>query len=622
MDTTSSDSASRQTSLRIGLLFLALAFFELTWLHAFSPLENRLSDWFVQQHALKLKPDADIVIVDIDDASLARMQDTAGSWPWPRSIHGELVRGIARQQPKAIAFDILFSESDTFRPDSDREFNQALQGLNNDYFPMVIPQLRADAAPEKNATPAAQVAAMLGLQRTEHADDKASIAIMPPLAIDPAHWHVGTINFLEDADGVGRRYQLFTDDQGWLIPSLPARIAQDLGYAVPQQPDMILAWRGQAGAFKHISYADLYEDFNREHPLRARDELKDKIVIIGTEATGLHDVRATPVDSLYPGIEILATAIDNLKNGRAMHQPEAGFATGLALLLLALLSLAFLRGVNVLKIGMGLALTTLLALVGAYLAVAQWLLLPVLTPILLAWAAYFTLALREYLHERKSRQQAVQMFSRFVNPHVVKELVAHGGLSRAGESRQITILFSDIRGFTTLSEKRTPQQVVELLNRYFTLQVEVVFRHGGSLDKFIGDCIMAFWGAPLDDPEHARHAVEAALEMGEVLQRFKRELGEADADFDVGIGIHTGPAVVGLIGSDQRREYTAIGDTVNLGSRIEGLTKGVSRILVSRETMQACGDAFEFKSFGSFKVKGRMQDVELFAPVEKGEKQK
>jgi adenylate cyclase len=210
------------------------------------------------------------------------------------------------------------------------------------------------------------------------------------------------------------------------------------------------------------------------------------------------------------------------------------------------------------------------------------------------------------------------MFSRFVNPHVVQELVAHGGLSRGGESRQISILFSDIRGFTTLSEKRTPQEIVALLNRYFTLQVEVVFRHGGSLDKFIGDCIMAFWGAPLDDPNHAKNAVAAALEMADVLQRFKHELGEQDAEFDVGIGIHSGPAVIGLIGSDQRREYTAIGDTVNLGSRIEGLTKGVSRILVSRDTMELCGDAFDFKSFGSFKVKGRDQEVELFSPSRKG----
>ena len=593
---------------------MLLAFIELTWLHVLSPLENRLSDWFVQQQAQRLTPDADIVIVDIDDASLARMQDTAGSWPWPRSVHGELVQGVERQKPKAIVFDILFSERDEYRPESDREFNRSLQGFGNVYFPMV----RRDAELDSKGAPAAQVASMLGLQRTGHADDSAHIAILPPLAVDPAHWRTGTINFTEDSDGVGRRYQLYTDAYGWLIPSLPAKVAQDLGYSVLKQPDMVLAWRGAVGTYKHISYTDLYEDFNREHTQRATDELTGKIVIIGTDATSMHDMRVTPMASLYPGTEILATAIDDLKNQRMMHKMHGNFALYLTILLLVLLSIAFLRGVNAIKVGAVLLVASILALLASYFAVGELYLLPVLAPLMLAWSCYFVFALREYLRERKSRQQAVQMFSRFVNPHVVKELVAHGGLSRAGESRQITILFSDIRGFTTLSEKRTPQQVVELLNRYFTLQVEVVFRHGGSLDKFIGDCIMAFWGAPLDDPDHARHAVEAALEMGEVLQRFKRELGEEDADFDVGIGIHTGPAVVGLIGSEQRREYTAIGDTVNLGSRIEGLTKGVSRILVSRETMQACGDAFEFKSFGSFKVKGREQDVELFAPVEKG----
>ncbi len=605
---------SRQALLRIGALFIMLSLFELMWLHALFPLENRLSDWFVQKQAQNLKPDTDIIIVDIDDPSLARMQDTAGSWPWPRAVHGELVRGIAKQRPKAIVFDVLFSERDTYRPESDLEFNRALRGLNNVYFPMV----RQNAAADEQGGPAAQLAPLLGLQRSDHADDMAHIAILPPLAIDSAHWHVGAINFEEDADGVGRRYPLHINAHGWLIPSLPARVAMDLGYPVPQQPDIILAWRGAAGSFKHISYADLYEDFNREHPTRAADELKDKIVIIGTDATSMHDMRVTPIDSLYPGTEMLATAIDDLKNQRMMRGSHGDFTLYLTFLLLAFLNIAFLRGMNAVKAGVVLFSASLLALLASYFAVAQLYLLPVLTPLLLAWGCYFAFALREYLHERKTREQTVQMFSRFVNPHVVHELVAHGGLSRAGESRQITILFSDIRGFTTLSEKRTPQQVVELLNRYFTLQVEVVFRHGGSLDKFIGDCIMAFWGAPLDDPDHARHAVEAALEMAEVLQRFKKELGEEDADFDVGIGIHTGAAVVGLIGSDQRREYTAIGDTVNLGSRIEGLTKGVSRILVSRETKEACGSAFEFKSLGSFKVKGREQNVELFAPLEKG----
>ncbi len=608
-------TADRQSAQHIGLAFMLLALLELLFLHALSPLENRLSDAFVRMQAATLTPDSDIVIVDIDDTSLAQLENDAGRWPWPRAIHGELLQGIAAQQPKAIVFDILFSERDAFRPDSDEAFNQSLQGLNNVYFPMV----RRDAAMDAQGAPVTDIAAMLGLQRGEEADDKAKLAMLPPLALDPEHWRVGTINFEEDADGVGRRYQLYTDAYGWRIPSLPARVAQDLGYDVPQQADMILAWRGQPGAFKHISYADLYADFGREQRQRPADELKDKIVIIGTAATGMHDVRVTPLASLYPGVEMLATAIDNLKNGRSMRRADEGFPSGLALLLIGVLSIAFMRGMNALTVGQGMLLVTVLLLLAEYLAVGNLLLLPVLSPLLLAWLAYVAFALRAYLRERKSREQAVQLFSRFVNPHVVQELVAHGGLSRQGESRQITILFSDIRGFTTLSEKRTPEQVVELLNRYFSLQVEVVFRHGGSLDKFIGDCIMAFWGAPLDDSDHAKHAVEAALEMGEVLQQFKKELGEEDATFDVGIGIHSGPAVVGLIGSEQRREYTAIGDTVNLGSRIEGLTKGVSRILVSRETMQACGDAFEFQSFGSFKVKGREQEVELFAPSRKGE---
>lgn len=600
----------KRSLLIITLLFLLAPVLESSWLHVLAPLEHRLSDRFVKQQAKTLQPDSEIVIVDIDDYSLAKMQDEAGSWPWPRAVHAELVEGIARQHPKAIVFDILFSERDQYRPDSDKLFNQSLKGKDNIYFPMV----RRDPAQDAKGAPLVQVAGVLGFQRTAQADDNAHIALLPPLAIDPRYWRGGTNNFVEDRDGVGRRYQLYTNAYGWLIPSLPARVAADLGYDVPQQPDMIMSWRGQAGAFRHIPYADLYQDFSHERPKRMQDELTDKVVIIGTAATGLQDMRVTPLASLYPGVEIVATALDNLKNQRMMSKPPRGFSIALAWSLLLLLVAAFARGVNALKISMALLLTTVLLLAASYFAVGYLYLLPVLTPLLLAWLYFFVGALREYLRERKSKEQAVQMFSRFVNPHVVQELVAHGGLSRGGESRQITVLFSDIRGFTTLSEKRTPEQVVDLLNRYFTLQVEVVFRHGGSLDKFIGDAIMAFWGAPLDDPQHARNAVAAALEMADVLQKFKKELGEEDADFDVGIGIHSGPAVVGLIGSEQRREYTAIGDTVNLASRIEGLTKGVSRILVSSDTKELCGDAYDFKGYGSFAVKGRAKEVELFAP--------
>ncbi|MDF3036414.1 MAG: adenylate/guanylate cyclase protein, partial [Paucimonas sp.] len=168
------------------------------------------------------------------------------------------------------------------------------------------------------------------------------------------------------------------------------------------------------------------------------------------------------------------------------------------------------------------------------------------------------------------------------------------------------------------------QEVVNLLNRHFNRQVDVVFRHGGTLDKFIGDCIMAFWGAPLDDPDHAKHAVAAAVDMQDALLAFKRELEEEGsdvADFDIGIGVHSGPAVIGFIGALKKLEYTAIGDTVNLASRVEGLTKGVARVLVTRGTMEACqpSEDFIFEHKGAFAVKGRAATVELYEPKRKNQ---
>lgn len=590
---------------------LVLAAAELFGAHALLPLENRLLDAFEKRHAAALAPDPDIVLVDIDEKSLAAMATVAGRWPWPRVVHAELLEGLAAQKPRAIVFDLMFAEVDRFRPQDDAAFAETVAQHPNTYFPL----LRLPASGDAKGVRLADLRS-LGLVRTKQADADARMAIVPPLVLPPEQWRAGLITFREDPDGVGRRYLLREVVRGWQVPSLPARVAFDLGFPVPDQDDLILAWRGRAREFTRVSYSDLYEDFNRSQRARPANEFSGKIVIVGTAATGLQDLRVTPMDSLHPGAEILGTAIENLKNGRSMREASAGWPAAIGALLVILLFAGFRAGLDIRLLGFLLALVSGGVLYASYIAVGRSVLLPTLTPLVAAWTFYAAAALTEYLRERNARVAALAQFSRFTNPHVARQLVERGGIETG--RRDVTLLFSDIRGFTTLSETRSPEEVIALLNRYFSLQVDVVFQHSGSLDKFIGDCIMGIWGAPLDDPDHARHAVACALDMADTLQAFKRELGAEHTDFDVGIGLHSGPAVVGLMGSQKRLEYTAIGDTVNLASRIEGLTKDAKRrILVSKDTMERCADAFDFVSCGSYPVKGRAQPVELFEPRRK-----
>jgi len=597
-----------------GLIAL-LAMAELSALHLLLPLENRVSDFFVRTHALTLEADPDIVIIDIDEKSLASMADAAGSWPWPRSVHGELVAAIEKQQPAAIVFDILFTDPDIYRPESDAYFNEVIARYRNIYFPMI----RLDPAEDRNGVPIKDFAALIGMEATPLADPDAKVALVPPRAIATGSWNLGAINYSEDSDGIGRRYHVYLPASGWRLPSLPARVMRDLGVTLPDRDQIILGWRGGALSHPHLSYSDLYLDAGRKTPLRPANELAGKIIIIGTSASGLHDIRSTPINSLHPGVEILATAIDNLKNHGYFRSAPLVFAPLLALLLLTALLLAFSRHHHTMSIGAALLVATAALLGASYLGVTQRWLLPVFIPLLFAWMFYFAAALNAYLRERKAREQTVQMFNRFLDPRVVDQLVGQGRTAQtlSGQSQTLTVLFSDIRNFTTYSEHHSAAEVVEMLNRYFSMQVEVIFRHGGTLDKFIGDAIMAFWGAPVADPKHAANAVAAALEMAQRLEEFKQELGEAGAAFDVGIGIHSGPAVVGFIGSERRQDYTAIGDTVNLSSRIEGLTKDVSRILVSAEAKALSEDMFDFIDHGFYKVKGRTQEVHLFEPRRK-----
>jgi adenylate cyclase len=571
-------------------------------------IDQKAGDLMLAANAGRRPVSDRIVIIDIDQRSLELMNAMAGSWPWPRSVHGELIDHVEAQKPRAIAFDVLFNELDVYRPEHDAAFADAVARYPNVWLAMTL----------NNDGEGARVLDMpraVGMRPLTNPPADTRVPAMLPLVLvaHPEAMRGGLTNFTMDSDGVGRRYALYLDRAGWRFPSLPARLVASLGRPLPPRQSVMLDYRK---GWRHVSYADLYLDSLRSKPLRDPHELSGKIVLVGTSAPGLMDMRLTPLDSNYPGVEVLATAIDNLDRGDWLREVPRPYTLPIALLLIGFIALAFARGVSAARTGYALLAITALALAVAWLALVNGTFVPVFAPLAIGWAFYLAGTTLAYLDERAQRLRTASAFKRFLDPQVVTELIGRGAIDyRAqAEVREVTVLFSDIRGFTTLSEAAAPEEVVALLNRYFTRQVEIIFKHGGTLDKFMGDGIMAFWGAPTAYPDHARRAVAAALEMSAALDAFRGELGALGAALDIGIGLHTGKAVVGFIGSDERLDYTAIGDTVNSASRIEGQTKGVSRILASKATREAAGEAFDWRDKGLHQVKGRGGELHLFQP--------
>ena len=599
------------------LIFIAVvitAVFEFVFFASLAPLESKLSDTLMREYHSVTIADKDIVIIDIDEYSIGEMSSVVGRYPWPRSIYAELIEALQQQQAKAIVFDILLSEPDLERPDADQYFIETAVNSSISYFPF----LRGEQSESEQAVPLKKFGQQLGFKLVNKNEVDVKARLLLPFENIALTGRIGTINYNQDEDGVGRRYDLYYPVGGWQLPSLPARVASALGYNFPQATSLLLNWRGQTPAYQRIPFFDFYNDISRHNKQRPVRELKNKIVIIGVTAAGLHDLRVTPMSSLHPGVEIVATAIDNLKNNNALTEvPVVARLLVTIIFMLLLLSLFISQKQSIRRGGMILIILSLLLLAINYYAFSFDVLFSLLRTQLFLWVLFLSSGIYEYYQERHKKQQSIAMFSRFLDSRVVRNLVqqehALDGL-RKGETRHITVLFSDICGFTPLSEKHSAQTIVSLLNQYFSRQVEVVFHHGGTLDKFIGDAIMAFWGAPVDDDRQTVRAVAASLDMIDALHAFREDCGEIVKDFDIGIGIHTGDAVVGLIGSDNRLDYTAIGDTVNLASRVEGKTRGVANILVTEEVKQICGQEFDFIDKGYYKVKGKSAEIHLFEP--------
>lgn len=607
-------------------------------------LEKKTVDYRFQLVAGAGQASDRIVIAEIDDFSLRRLENVFGRWPWPREVHADFLRFMDRAGASVVVFDVLFTERDLRNPESDREFAQWTSRAGN----VVHSAFPGDQ--HDTGVPDAEIVRRHSIANGSGVFPEFVQLDLPFEDLASAARAIGHVGLILDDDGPARRYLPLIENRGRLVPSiglaavlvdrdLPVDalrvdsdvLALDMN-PIPLQDGRIPIWfNGAPGTYPSISYGEIiYSQLlidAGEEPIVAPERFRDQVVLVGVTAAGLHDVFTTPfnvgtwlgwgedVGGKMHGIELHANMIDNFLQGRYFRPLWGGAGLAAALLLAAggLIPILWLR--------LGPAVPAAIVSIGAYLAAAglafpERLVLPIAAPAL-TWLTAMLLGLGyQYWTEGREKLKVRGMFSRYVSPDVFQQLMKDPLAAELGGKRiAMTVLFSDLRGFTSMSEDRKPEQVVEQLNEYFTEMVEIVFRNRGTIDKFVGDMIMALFGAPVADDHHADNAVQCARQMHLRLA----ELNEAWAQRGLptlqhGIGINSGEMVAGNVGSARIRSYTVIGDNVNLGARLESLCKEYSAdIIISEFTRKLLPSANCVRELGSVTVKGKSRPVRIYS---------
>lgn len=502
---------------------------------------------------------APIVLVSIDQDSFDEL-DLA--WPWPRNLHAALIRKLVQSGAKVIGLDLLFTEPKA-DPGEDSDLAEAIRRAGNVVLAAELTEVPSDFGPKTTLN-------------------------LPIPALRAGALGYGPVNFVTDHDGVIRSAHTTLEFQDKMYPTFAYRVYQAAAGARIAAPTsdraaVLINYRGPARSYPTVPY---YRILRNEI---AGDFFRDKIVLIGSFAPSLHDLFPTPFSASQPmaGVEIQANWIETLLAGNPIL-PFSRAGHAIVFFVLCALTVGFsfrLRPIQGFVIVSALASFYVIACVHVFARYRIWLpMTPSLFAILLC---YGSLTLNNYIRELRERIRLRTIFSRYVSADVVEEILAdRAGLGLGGKRRHITVIFSDVRGFTGISEKIRPEVVVSFLSEYFAQVTEIVFKHGGTVDKFIGDGMMAIFGAPKSHGDDAARAVKTGVAMVELVKSKAPEWAAIlGAPVNVGIGINSGDAVVGSIGSEIKSDFTAIGDTVNLASRLEGLTKELGvPILISEST--------------------------------------
>jgi adenylate cyclase len=652
---------ARRFGLARALCLLILVGFALLRLADPVPLRElrvRTFDTFqlLDPRVKKVKP---VTIVDIDEKSLA----TLGQWPWPRSIMADIVADLTRLGAVVIAFDVMFPEPDRLNPDVaartmrylDEATRAKLRELpSND-------QILADAIGHSRVVLGETG---LGEARSEPDDSLPLTGVatigedvdplqfvfqfpgllrnVPP--IEKAAAGRGLLTIVPERDGIIRRVPMVLRAQGNPMPSLSLEILR-----VVTGTPTILIKSDKAGIqsikLKGIeiptdSHGQLWIHFARQDRERSMyvsaadvlagsapvDKIKGKLVLIGTSAVGLSDIKTTPVSPSMPGVEIHAQILESALTGGVVSQPNYGFGLEFfAAMIAGLLIIAFAPNLGPARlVAVGALFATILVGSSWYFYRSHHLLIDFTYPLMSTTAIYLTLIFSSFVREQAQRRQIRSAFGQYLSPAFVEQLAqSPEKLKLGGEAREMTIMFSDMRGFTSISEtyKDDPQGLTALMNRFLTPLTNAILDRKGTIDKYMGDAVMAFWNAPLDDDKHQLNACNAAVDMLERIAELNKtreeeasEGGPTYVPLNIGVGLNTGNAVVGNMGSDTRFNYSVFGDSVNLASRLEGQTKEYGfPIIVGSKTALAVKDEFAILELDFIMVKGKKEPEVIYA---------
>ncbi len=601
------------------------------------------------------------VIIDIDEESLAAV----GQWPWPRNDVARMIALLREAGTVAIAFDVVFAEPDRTSPalyaetldGVEPEIAAALRALpsNDEILARELRQTRLvlgqsgyhrrlenpDRTKESAALPAEIPLAVIGRDPKPYLFQFPGLVRNTPV-LDAAAPGRAVFNLVPGRDGIVRRVPAFVVAEDRILPSLSIELLRQAtggnAFAIKTDEAGIRAFvvgGVEVPTDRHGRIWVHYSESRRSLYVSAKDllngtvapeRLAGKLVLIGTSAAGLLDIKATPLQDRVPGVEVHAQVLEMILSGQLLLRPN--YALGAELVVLAVVALTMIALVPV----FGATLTMLFgAVAAAALSMATWmlfvsegLLIDVAYPLIGSFAVFTLLVFTNYLREEGRRQRVRSAFRQYLSPTLVDQLANEPDrLVLGGESREMTILFSDVRGFTSISEhlQERPQELTRLMNRLLTPLTAEVMENNGTIDKYMGDAIMAFWNAPLPDADHVSNACKAALAMLESLERLNRKLeqeaaetGEEAIPMKVGIGINTGTCVVGNMGSEQRFDYSVLGDAVNLASRLEGQCKTYgAAIILGESTTAVLAGAGVVVQLDVIRVKGKREPQRIFA---------